>query len=319
MSSQEREEISRGIAAGASTRAIAASIDRSPSTVSREIARNGGRTDYRAATADESAWQRARRPKVSRFDTNVEVLRLVREKLELDWSPEQIARLLKQAHAADSELRVSHETIYRTIYIAGRAGLGSRPSRYLRSGRSVRHVRKAKQAHGRGVLRNMTSIRDRPATVADRVEVGHWEGDLVMGKRPSAVATLVERATRYVRVVPLPNGYKTGAVRQAIAADLSRLPPALRKTLTWDRGREMAEHQELAAELELDVYFCNPHSPWQRGSNENINGLLRQYLAKGADMRQFSTRALRVIAERINTRPAACSTGPLPLICSGHT
>jgi IS30 family transposase len=159
------------------------------------------------------------------------------------------------------------------------------------------------QSHGRGVLRNMTSIRSRPAVVSDRVDVGHWEGDLVMGKRPSAVATLVERATRYVRVVQLPDGYRADAVRSAIANDLLQLPTAMRKSLTWDRGREMAEHQELAAHLGLKVYFCDPRSPWQRGSNENTNRLLRQYLAKGTDLRQFSTRNLDDIAERINTRP----------------
>lgn len=300
---QEREEVTRGIAAGASARAIAASIGRSPSTISREIARNGGRRKYRAATADLAAWERARRPKMTRLASNAELLHLVREKLELDWSPEQIAQWLNRAHPTTSELRISHETIYRTIYTAGRTGLGPRPARHLRSGRSVRHVRKAKQAHGRGVLRNMTSIRGRPATVTDRVEVGHWEGDLVMGTRPSAVATLVERTTRYVRVVRLPDGYKTAAVRKAIAADMRQLPPPLRKTLTWDRGREMAEHQELAADLDLNIYFCNPRSPWQRGSNENTNRLLRQYLAKGADLRQFSMRDLDDIAERINTRP----------------
>ncbi|MGH2584940.1 MAG: IS30 family transposase [Dehalococcoidia bacterium] len=290
LSVQEREEVTRGIAAGLSARAIAARIGRSPSTVSREIARNGGRARYRAASADAAASERARRPKVSRLASNPELLRLVRERLELDWSPEQIAQWLKHVHADVPELRVSHETIYRTIYVAGRRELGPRPARHLRSGRSVRHVRKAKQAHGRGVLRNMTSIRERPAAVSERAEVGHWEGDLVMGKRPSAVATLVERATRYVRVVALPDGYKADAVRRAITADLRQLPPGLRKTLTWDRGREMAEHQELAADLGMGVYFCDPHSPWQRGSNENTNRLLRQYLAKGTDLRATGNR-----------------------------
>lgn len=213
-------------------------------------------------------------------------MRLVRE-LEQDWSPEQIAQWLKQARPDDPAMRVSHETIYRTIYIASRRELGHRPGKHLRSGRSVRHARKAKQSHGRGVLRNMTSIRERPAVVTERVEVGHWEGDLVMGKRPSAVATLVERATRYVRVVPLLNGYKAEAVRQAIATDLAQLPPTLRKSLTWDRGREMAEHQELAADL-----------------------------AKGADLREFSMRDLDDIAHRINTGRAEYSTGRHRLSCS---
>ena len=198
---------------------------------------------------------------------------------------------------------ISHETIYRSIYVSTRRELGAKPAQHLRSGRSVRRARRAMQSHGRGVLRNMTSIRNRPAVVSDRIDVGHWEGDLVMGKRPSAVATLVERSTRYVRVVQLPDGYRADAVRAAITEDLLQLPPAMRKSLTWDRGREMAEHQELAAQLGMDVYFCDPRAPWQRGSNENTNRLLRQYLAKGADLRQFSLRNLDDIAERINTRP----------------
>ena len=303
LSVEEREEVTRGIAAGLPSRAIAARIGRSPSTVSREIARNGGRSRYRAAPAEMAAWDRARRPKPSRLASCADLLQLVRERLELDWSPEQIAHWLRRVHPDDPELRVSHETIYRTIYVACRGELGRRPAKHLRSGRSVRHPRKVKQSHGRGVLRNMTSIRERPAVVTARTEVGHWEGDLVMGKRPSAVATLVERTTRYVRVVPLPHGYKADAVRRAIAADLRQLPPWMRKSLTWDRGREMAEHQELAADLGLEVYFCDPRSPWQRGSNENTNGLLRQYLAKGADLRQFSLRDLDDIAARVNTRP----------------
>ena len=233
----------------------------------------------------------------------------MREKLELDWSPKQITHWFKQTHAADPDIQISHETIYRTIYTAGRTGLGPRSARHLRSGRSVRHVRKTKQAHGRGVLRNMTLIRDRPAPITDRVEVGHWEGDLVMGKRPSAVATLVERATRYVRVVPLPDGYKAAAVRQAITADMRQLPATLRKTLTWDRGREMAEHQELAADLEFDVYFCNPHSPWQRGSNKNTNRLLSSTSPK--EMTSVGSPCAPSTTSRSESTPdpAACSTG----------
>ncbi|WP_223145265.1 IS30 family transposase [Microbacterium sp. ANT_H45B] len=299
----EREEISRGIAVGSSNRAIAAVIGRSASTVSREITRNGGRDRYRATSADEPAWSRARRPKPSRLETNGELLAVVREQLELDWSPQQIARWLRTTRPDDEAMRVSHETIYRSIYVSSRTELGQHSARRLRSGRSVRHARRAKQSHGRGVLRNMTSIRDRPAIVMDRIEVGHWEGDLVMGKRPSAVATLVERATRFVRVVPLHDGYKADAVRKAVAAEFNQIPASLRRSLTWDRGREMAEHQQLASELGISVYFCDPHSPWQRGSHENTNRLLRQYLSKGADLRQFSLRDLDDIADRINARP----------------
>ncbi|MFC7432884.1 MULTISPECIES: IS30 family transposase [unclassified Agrococcus] len=300
---EQREEVTRGIAAGLSSRAIAALIGRAPSSVSREIARNGGRDAYRATVADAAAWERARRPKMSRLGSHPELLQVVRERLESDWSPEQIAHWLRREHPQDHRLRISHETIYRSIYVASRQELGRESAKHPRSGRSVRRARAPKRAHGRGVLRNMTSIRNRPVSVVDRSEVGHWEGDLVMGARPSAVATLVERSTRYVRVVPLPDGYKAAQVRSAIAADLASLPPGLRKTLTWDRGREMAEHEALAADLGMGVYFCDPRSPWQRGSNENTNRLLRQYLAKGADLRKFSAVELGGIAARINSRP----------------
>lgn len=303
LTSEQREEVTRGIAADLSSRAIAALIGRAPSTVSREIARNGGRDVYRATVADAAAWARSRRPRMSRLASHPELLQVVRDRLESDWSPEQIAHWLRREHPQDPRLRISHETIYRSIYVAGRRELGPGSAKHLRSGRSVRRARVPKRSHGRGVLRNMASIRNRPVSVVDRAEVGHWEGDLVMGARPSAVATLVERSTRYVRVIPLPDGYKAAQVRSAIAADLARLPPALRKTLTWDRGREMAEHQELAADLGMGVYFCDPRSPWQRGSNENTNRLLRQYLAKGADLRQFTAADLDDIADRINTRP----------------
>lgn len=265
---EQREEVTRGIAAGLSSRAIAGSLGCAPSTVSRKIARNGGRAAYRATSADRAAWERARRPKASRLELRPELLQIVRERLALDWSPEQIAHWLRRAYPHDPLLRISHETIYRSIYVAGRRELGPGSAKHLRSGRSVRRARVPQRAHGRGVLRNMVSIRDRPACVSERAEVGHWEGDLVMGARPSAVATLVERSTRYVRVAPLPDGYKAAQVRSAIAANLAQLPPTLRKTLTWDRGREMAEHQELAADLGIGVYFCDPRSPWQRGSND---------------------------------------------------
>jgi IS30 family transposase len=299
----EREEVSRGIAAGLSARAIAARLGRSPSTVSREIRRNGGRARYRAAAADAAAVDRARRPKPTRLGSAPVLLAAVRSKLALDWSPEQIAVWLRRQHPTDPSRWVSHETIYRSIYVTARNELGARAARHLRSGRSVRRPRRVRSSHGRGRLRNMTSIHARPVEVLERTQIGHWEGDLVMGKRPSAIATLVERQTRYVRIVPLPDGYKADAVRSAVAEDLRFLPPALRQSLTWDRGREMAEHQELAADLGIQVYFCDPRSPWQRGSNENTNRLLRQYLAKGDDLSRFSLRELDDIANRINTRP----------------
>lgn len=228
---------------------------------------------------------------------------MVRLKLEQDWSPEQIAAWLRKQHPTDRARWISHETIYRSIYVTARQDLGARAARHLRSGRSVRRPRRVRSSQGRGRLRNMTSIYARPVEVLERAQIGHWEGDLLMGKRPSAVATLIERQTRFVRIVPLPNGYKADAVRRAVAEDLRFLPPMLRRSPTWDRGREMAEHQELAADLDLQVCFCDPKSPWQRGSNENTNRLLRQYLAKGDDLNRFSLRQLDDIAERINTRP----------------
>lgn len=299
----EREEVSRGIAAGLSARAIAAQLGRSPSTISREIRRNSGRLTYRAARADAAATTRASRPKPTRFASFPAMLAEVREKLDLDWSPQQIAASLRRTHPTDSDRWISHESIYRSIYIAHRRELGPHAARHLRSGRSVRHPRLIRSSHGRGRLRNMVSIHSRPAEVTERAVAGHWEGDLVMGRRPSAVATLVDRQTRYVRVIPLPEGVKADAVRRALTAEFRQLPPTLRRSLTWDRGRDMAEHQELAAELDIDVYFCDPRSPWQRGTNENTNRLLRQYLGKNADLTRFTLRDLDDIAARLNTRP----------------
>jgi IS30 family transposase len=223
--------------------------------------------------------------------------------LERDWSPEQIAASLRRDFPADPEMWVSHETIYRSVYTTGRRELEAKVSRHLRTGRTIRQPRLVRSSHGRGRLRNMVSIHVRPAVVTERLEPGHWEGDLVMGRRPTAVVTLVERSTRYLRVVPLPDGIKADAVRAAIAHDMRRLPAPMRRSLTWDRGREMAQHQELAADAGIDVYFCDPRSPWQRGTNENTNRLLRQYLPKQADLTSWSLRDLEDVAARINTRP----------------
>jgi IS30 family transposase len=303
LSAADREEISRGISAGLSARGIASGLGRSPSSISREIARNAGRDGYRAHAADAAAWARAKRPRPSRLASSPGLLSLVRNRLEEDWSPQQIAVWLRRQFPDGPSRCVSHETIYRSICVESRRELGLRASKHLRSGRSVRRPRGKQKSHGRGRLCNMVSIHHRPAVVTERVEIGHWEDDLVMGRRPSAVATLVERSTRFVRVVPLHAGIKADAVRRAITDDLRQLPPELRRSLTWDRGRELAEHQELAAELGLEVYFCDPRSPWQRGSNENTNRLLRQYLSKNADLRTYSMRALDDIAHRINIRP----------------
>lgn len=305
LSMADREEISRGLAAGDSATAIAAGLGRAASTVSREIRRNGGREHYRAVTADQRAVTLAKRPKPQRLDTNLMLLIVVAFKLGQDWSPEQISQWLRRTYPEDTSMRLSHEAIYRSIYIAERKALTrclGRPSRHLRSGRTMR-VPRAPRVSKRGRLKNMVSIHHRPAHIEERTEVGHWEGDLVMGSRPSAVATLVDRKTRYVRLVHLPNGIKADVVRQALTLSFSGLPAEQRRSLTWDRGRELAEHQELTAELDLPVYFCDKRSPWQRGTNENTNRLLRQYLPKNGDLRQFSQHDLDEIADRINTRP----------------
>jgi IS30 family transposase len=300
---QEREEISRGVAAGLSIRRIAAALGRSHSSISRELVRNGGRAAYRATAAEQAALMRAKRPKPTRLKQRPALLQVVKAKLILGWSPEQIAAWLKLTYPQDTAMRLSHESIYRSIYYLYRRELGRGMSQHLRSGCTIRRPRKAKQPLGRGRLKNMVPITARPESVEDRVEAGHWEGDLVMGKRPSAVATLVERTTRAVKIVHLPDGYKADAVRIALTKTFKDIPEPLRRSLTWDRGREMAEHQQLATDLGMNVYFCAPRSPWQRGSNENTNRVLRQYLPKGSDLRRFSAQDLDDIANLVNDRP----------------
>ena len=293
LSAVEREEISRGIAAGLSARAIARQLGRASSSVSEEIRRNGGRAGYRAVDADVAASTRARRPKPSRLETNFALRQAVLQRLELDWSPEQIAASLRLDFPDEEAMRISHEAIYRTIYIGPRKALGLRASSHLRSGRTLRQPKLKRPKQGRGRLKNMVSIHQRSAYIEDRLELGHWEGDLVMGRRPSAVTTLVERSSRLVRVVALPAGIKADAVRAAVTANLAQLPPELRRSLTWDRGREMAEHELLTQELTLPVYFCDSRKPWQRGTNENTNRLLRQYLGKTANLTARHPRPAR--------------------------
>lgn len=305
LSLAEREEISRGIAACDSARVIAARLGRPASSVSREITRNGGRDQYRAAMADRRAWQLARRPKPCKLDTNGALRVVVQEKLLEDWSPQQIAAWLQRNYLSACGMRISHEAIYRTLYIDARLALPSAMTTHLRSGRRLRTSRKARRTgHGQGRLRNMVSIHDRPKQIEARKEIGHWEGDLVMGRRPSAVATLVERSTRLVRLVKV-DGIKGSDVRAALFRELRVLSPSTLKSITWDRGREMSEHEQLARDLGIRVYFCDPRAPWQRGSNENTNRLLRQYLPKNANLTFFTQHALDQFAYRINTRPRA--------------
>jgi transposase, IS30 family len=299
----EREDISRGIASGCSMRVIAQHLSRACSTVSREVARHGGRAQYRANEADSQAWQSASRPKVCRLALNKKLRTLVASKLMLDWSPEQISGWLKQSYPDDESLRVSHETIYRTLFLQARGALKQELIQHLRSKRRIRRSRHASvHGHSQGKIVDAISIRERPAEVEDRAIPGHWEGDLLRGARNSHVATLVERHSRFCMLVKVP-GKDTATVVAALSRHVRRLPATLRRSLTWDRGLEMAQHKSFTVATDAQVYFCDPQSPWQRGSNENTNGLLRQYLPKKADLSCYSQAELDEIALRLNQRP----------------
>jgi IS30 family transposase len=299
----EREDISRGIAGGGSLRAIAKGLGRAPSTVSREVARHGGRSQYRGSEADSQAWESALRPKPCRLATQSQLQELVAGKLLQDWSPQQIAGWLKMEYPNDPSLHVSHETIYRSLFIQARGALKEELVKHLRSKRRIRRSRHASaHGHSQGRIVDAISIRERPAEVEDRAIPGHWEGDLLRGARNSHVATLVERHSRFVMLVKVP-GKDTATVVAALSQHVRQLPAALRLSLTWDRGLEMAQHKSFTIATDMLVYFCDPQSPWQRGSNENTNGLLRQYLPKTADLSRFSQSELDAIALRLNTRP----------------
>ena len=299
----EREEISRGIAVGLSIRAIAAQLDRAPSTVSREIKRNGGRRRYRANQADEAAWQRAHRPKICKLAEHPALARIVARKLMKRWSPRQIAGWLKRMFPDDEMLQVSHETIYKTLFIQARGALKKELIKHLRRSRAMRRSRHHTQKtadHGRIV--DAVSIRERPAEAEDRAVPGHWEGDLFCGSNNSQIATLVERQTRYVMLARVPSK-DTETVIKALIKQAHTLPRELYKSLTWDRGKEMADHQRFSLATDIDVYFCDPQQPWQRGSNENTNGLLRQYFPKGMDLSNVHQNKLNAIARELNERP----------------
>jgi IS30 family transposase len=303
LSAAEREEISRGLAAGLSLRAIAAALGRAPSTISREVLANGGRRHYRAARADAAAWTRASRPKPMKLAGRVALTDLVADKLRLDWSPQQIAGWLNAEYPNDPEMQVSHETIYRSLFVQTRGGLRKELTAHLRTKRATRRPAGKRQADGRGSRPNILHISQRPAEVADRAVPGHWEGDLVFGRGMSPVATLVERSTRFLMLVALPNGHRAELVAAALAAKITTLPAALTRTLTWDQGHEMAEHARFTIDTGIQVYFCDPKSPWQRGTNENTNGLLRQYLPRTVSMRDYSQAEFDAIADRLNGRP----------------
>ena len=300
----EREEISRGIERGVSLRAIAMELGRLASTITREVNANGGRDRYRAWAAEQRAIERAARPKVAKLAANPELRAVVEGWLGLKWSPEQIAGWLRWAYPDRPEMWVSHETIYQSLYVQGRGALRKELTVCLRSGRARRKPRGRAAADNRGRLRDMVNIAERPAEVEDRAVPGHWEGDLLMGKNNrSAIATLVERTTRYLMLVQLPDGHGAEAVRDALIREVATLPEQLWRSLTWDQGKEMARHVDFSVATGIEVYFCDPHSPWQRGTNENTNGLLRQYFPKGSDLSGYSQAALNAVAREINDRP----------------
>ena len=299
----EREEISRGVVAGLSLRSIAASLGRAPSTISREINRNGGRRQYRASNADQAAWDRAHRPKTCKLAQNRALAHIVAEKLQLQWSPRQIAGWLKYTYPDDETYQVSHETIYRTLFIQARGALKKELLQHLRRTRAMRRSRHHTQKtdnHGR--ITDAVSIRERPAEAEDRAVPGHWEGDLLCGSNNSQIATLVERHTRLVMLVRVPSK-DTKTVINALIRQAHKLPRELYKSLTWDRGKEMADHKRFTLATDIKVYFCDPQQPWQRGSNENTNGLLRQYFPKGMDLSKVHQNRLNAVARRLNERP----------------
>jgi IS30 family transposase len=299
----EREDISRGIASGCSMRVIAQRVSRACSTVSREVARHGGRAQYRANEADQRAWESALRPKPCLLATHRKLQQIVASRLMQDWSPQQISGWLKQYYPDDESLRVSHETIYRSLFIQARGALKQELVRHLRSQRRIRRSRHSSvHGHSQGRIVDAISIRERPAEVEDRAVPGHWEGDLLRGEGNSHVATLVERQSRFCMLVKVPSK-DTAAVTAALSRHVRRLPATLRRSLTWDRGLEMAQHKNFSIATNVKVYFCDPQSPWQRGTNENTNGLLRQYLPKKADLSRFTQSDLDKIALRLNQRP----------------
>ena len=299
----EREEISRGIVAQRSIRAIARTLDRSASTVSREIQRNGGYDAYRASQADEQAWVRARRPKRCKLACYPALRRIVASKLKRDWSPQQIAGWLTRTYPQDESYQVSHETIYRSLFIQARGVLKKELQQQLRSKRTIRRSRHATlKGKGLGQITDLVSIRERPASVEDRAVPGHWEGDLLKGSKNSYIATLVERQTRYVMLAKVPSMATEGVIN-ALIKQAKMLPKELYKSLTWDRGAELSAHRRFTLATDVKVYFCDPQSPWQRGCNENTNRLLRQYFPKGTDFSVHSQAHLNKVARRLNERP----------------
>ncbi len=303
LSLAEREEISRGLSVGEPLRAIARRLGRSPSTISREVRRNGGAARYRATASDQAAWDRALRPKPCKLACSPPLARAVSAKLRRKWSPEQIAGWLRLSFPKEPHRQVSHETIYRSLYIQARGVLKKELLDHLRARRTIRRSRHASlKRNGHGQIKDAVSISERPASVEDRAIPGHWEGDLIGGTKNSYIATLVERHSRYVMLVKVANK-DTRSVVSALIRQTQHLPRELYKSLTWDRGKELADHPRLSLATDVDVYFCDPQSPWQRGSNENTNRLLRQYFPKGTDLSLYSQAKLSAVARQLNERP----------------
>jgi IS30 family transposase len=310
----DREEISLAVAGGETIRAIAARLDRAPSTISRELKRNGGSGAYRAGQADQAAWDRARRPKTCLLAQNRTLAQLVAEKLQLQWSPEQVSGWLKRTYPGDPSSQVSHETIYRSLFIQARGALKKELMEHLRRAGIMRRPKRFTQkGDHRGVV-DPVSISERPAAAEDRAVPGHWEGDLLFGRGNSQIATLVDRKTRYVMLVKIAKKDTTTVVN-ALIDHAKTLPQELYKSLTWDRGFEMADHKRFTLATDIQVYFCDPQNPWQRGTNENTNGLLRQYLPKGIDLSTYSQAKLNAVARRLNERPRKTLSYETPADC----
>jgi IS30 family transposase len=298
----EREEISRGLAQGESMHSIAAGLGRAPSTVSREVAHNDGPKKYRALAGDSRAWALAECPKPAKLATCPKLRHIVERKLERHWSPRQISRWLAKTFPGDPELQVSHETIYLSLFVQGRGALRKELHQALRSGRAMRRPKAQSPLKRRSHIPNVVLISERPAEVEDRAVPGHWEGDLILGAKRTCIGTLVDSSTRYVLLLRLPDG-TAESVRKAMAKSIRTLPRELVRSVTWDQGNEMAHHERFSVDTGVQVYFCDPKSPWQRGSNENTNGLLRQYFPKGTDLSVYTQRELNAVARELNDRP----------------
>ncbi len=311
-SEAERVEVWDRWQAGDLVRMVATRLGRAPSTISRELVRNDGRHRYRAHRADRAALHRGRRPKPSKLAENPVLRAVVEEKLGEWWSPQQVVLWLKRTYPDHQEMRVSHETIYLSLFVQGKGALRSELAQCLRTGRAYRRPKVKRAPSGKGKIVDPVMISERPAEVEDRAVPGHWEGDLLMGRRQTAIGTLVERHTRYLMLFPLPDGNTAQAVRTALAATVQRLPEHLWKSLTWDQGKEMAQHAQFSIDTGVQVYFCDRKLPWQRVTNENTNGLLRQYFPKSTDMSKLTQADLDKAAHSLNGRPRQTLDGMTP-------